>query len=32
MGVKEILILLAVMALGYWLGMSGALARFIPGS
>ena len=31
MSVKEIVILLAVVAVGYWLGSSGALARFLPG-
>lgn len=30
MNVKEIAILIGVMALGYWLGQSGALSRFLP--
>jgi hypothetical protein len=31
MGVKEIVILLVVLAVGYWLGKSGALAGVLPG-
>jgi hypothetical protein len=31
MSAKEIVILVAVLALGYWLGSSGALARFTGG-
>lgn len=31
MSIKEIVILVAVLAVGYWLGTSGALARFMPG-
>ena len=30
MGIKEIVILVAVLALGYWLGTNGALAKFMP--
>lgn len=32
MGVKEIVLVIAVLALGYWLGTNDALARFLPGS
>lgn len=32
MGVKEIAILLGVMAFGYYLGSNGVLNRFLPGS
>jgi hypothetical protein len=32
MNVKEIAILIGVLVLGYWLGSSGALSRFLPGS
>jgi hypothetical protein len=31
MSIKEIVILVAILALGYWLGKSGALSKFIPG-
>lgn len=31
MNIKEIAVLVGVLALGYWLGKSGALARFLPG-
>jgi hypothetical protein len=31
MGIKEMAILLLVLAVGYWLGKSGALSRFLPG-
>lgn len=31
MGIKEIAILLGVLALGYFLGTNDAFARFIPG-
>lgn len=31
MGIKEICILVLILALGYWLGSSGALSRFLPG-
>lgn len=30
MGIKEIVIMLAVLAVGYYLGSSGALSRFLP--
>lgn len=32
MGIKEIVVLIGVAAFGYWLGTSGALSRFLPGS
>lgn len=32
MSIKEIAIIGAVLAFGYWLGSSGALSRFLPGS
>lgn len=32
MGVKEIVILLAILAFGYWLGQSGVIARYLPGN
>jgi hypothetical protein len=32
MGVKEIVILVAVLALGYFLGKSGVLGSVIPGA
>jgi hypothetical protein len=31
MGVKEIVILVVVLAIGYWLGKSGALSSILPG-
>jgi len=31
MSIKEIVILVAVLALGYWLGKSGMLASLVPG-
>lgn len=31
MNVKEIVIMLAVLALGYYLGTNNTLARFMPG-
>lgn len=31
MGIKEITIMVAVLALGYYLGKAGALSRFLPG-
>lgn len=31
MGLKEILILIAVLGLGYYLGKSGALSGILPG-
>lgn len=32
MGIKEVAILLAILALGYYLGSNGALASILPGS
>jgi hypothetical protein len=32
MNIKEIAILIGVLAVGYWLGKSGALSQFLPGS
>jgi len=32
MSVKEIVILVAILALGYWMGKSGMLSKFLPGS
>ncbi len=32
MSIKEIVILLAVAAFGYWLGKSGALSGIVPGA
>lgn len=31
MSVKEIVIIVAVLAVGYFLGKSGALGKFLPG-
>jgi hypothetical protein len=31
MGVKEIVVLLLVLAVGYYMGKMGLLARFLPG-
>lgn len=31
MSVKEIAIIVVILALGYWLGTNDALARFLPG-
>jgi hypothetical protein len=30
MGVKEIVILVAILVLGYWLGKNGVLASYLP--
>jgi len=31
MGVKEIVILFVILGVGYWLGQSGVVAKYIPG-
>ena len=31
MSIKEIVIIVAILAVGYWLGSSGVISRFLPG-
>jgi len=32
MGIKEIVVLFIILAVGYWLGSSGVISKYIPGS